>query len=151
MKIYRVHNITRWETAMEFHEADSQNNPTEWDIVNWFPYFLSHDQDTVHAEKVCAEICDFCMAALMFLTDHGTKARTHAHVEITYSPTLSIIRMWKALCLWPCASQVLWMLLIGKCTISAWTWVLAIMRCCYTHLICQYLEWILQLSVTQSV
>ena len=29
---------------------------------------LSHDQDTIHAENGCAEMCDFCLAALMFLT-----------------------------------------------------------------------------------
>ena len=37
---------------------------------------LSHDQDTIHAEKECAEMCDFCMAAMVFLTRHGIKART---------------------------------------------------------------------------
>ena len=40
---------------------------------------LSHDQDTIHAERGCVEMCNFCMAALMFLSGHGIKARTHAH------------------------------------------------------------------------
>ncbi len=65
-------------------------------------------------------MCDFCMAALMFLTGQGIKARTHACGEITHFPTGCIIRTWKALGLWPCASQALMMHLIGKCAISAW-------------------------------
>ncbi len=44
-------------------------------------------QDTNHTEKGCAEMSDFHMAALMFLTGHGIKARTHTHAEITYFPT----------------------------------------------------------------
>ena len=42
---------------------------------------LSHHQDTIHAEKGCAEMYNFCMAALMFLTGDAIKARTLAHVE----------------------------------------------------------------------
>ncbi len=61
--------------------------------------FLSHDQDTIHAEKGCAEMRDFCMAALMFFTGHGIKARTHAPAEIVHFPTQCIIRTWKALSL----------------------------------------------------
>ena len=30
---------------------------------------------TIHAEKRCEEMCDFGMAALMFVTGHGIKAR----------------------------------------------------------------------------
>ena len=43
---------------------------------------LSHDQDTIHAENRCVQMCDFCMVALMFLTGHGIKAKTHAHGEL---------------------------------------------------------------------
>ena len=50
--------------------------------------FLSHGQDTIHAEKGCAEMCDFHMAALMFLTSRGRKARTHAQAEIACSLVL---------------------------------------------------------------
>ncbi len=39
---------------------------------------LSHDQGTIHAEMVCVEMRNFYMAALMFLTGHGIKTRTHA-------------------------------------------------------------------------
>ena len=59
--------------------------------------FLSHQQDTVHAEEGCVEIQDFCMAALMFLTSHGIKVRIHALEEITHVTTLCIIRTWKVL------------------------------------------------------
>ena len=76
---------------------------------------LSPDQDTIHEEKGCTDMCDFCMAALMFLTGHGMKVRTHAHVEIAHSPTWCIIRTWKALCLQPHASQALLIHLGGKC------------------------------------
>ena len=62
--------------------------------------FLSHDRDTIHAEKGCAEMCKFRMAALLFLTGHGMRARTDAHAEIALK-----------------------MHLIGKCAISAWAWV----------------------------
>ena len=34
-----------------------------WEIHN----ILSHDQDTIQAEKGCAEMCDLHMAAFMFL------------------------------------------------------------------------------------
>ena len=43
---------------------------------------LSRDQDTIHAEKGCAELRDFCMAAIMFLTGHWIEARTHVHADI---------------------------------------------------------------------
>ena len=66
---------------------------------------LSYVQDTIHAEKGCAEMHDFCMAALMFCTGHGIKAGIHACTEITLFPKKCIIRTWKALSLWPCASQ----------------------------------------------
>ena len=42
------------------------------------------------------ELCNFHMAALMFLTGHGTKARTHACAEIAQFPTMCIIRTWEA-------------------------------------------------------
>ena len=87
---------------------------------------LSYGQDTIHAEKGCVEMLDFCMAALMFHTGHGTKARTHAHMEITHFQTQCNISTWKALGLQPHASQALMMQLIGKCMISAWIWVLTI-------------------------
>ncbi len=51
---------------------------------------------------------NFGMAALMFLTVHGIKARDYGLVEITPFPTWCIIRPWKALGLWPRASQALW-------------------------------------------
>ncbi len=73
---------------------------------------LSHDQNTIHAEKGCAEMYDLHMAALMFLTGHGIKARTHAHAEVAHLPTRCIIRTRKALGLWSHAS--LMMTLIGQ-------------------------------------
>ena len=63
-------------------------------------------------------------AALMFPTGHGIKARSYAHVEITHR---CIIRTWEARGLWSHASEALMMHLIGKCAISAWAWVLAIL------------------------
>ena len=65
---------------------------------------LSYDQDTLHVEQGCAEMYDFCMAALMFLTGHWTRC---------------IITTWKALSLQPRASEALVMHLAGKCVISA--------------------------------
>ena len=62
----------------------------------WTDQHLSHDQDTIHAEKGCAEMCDFCMATLMFLTGHGIMARTYACVEIAHFPMRCIIRTWEA-------------------------------------------------------
>ena len=76
---------------------------------------------TIHAEKGCAEICNFRMAASMFLRGHGIKARTHAHGEIAHFPTWCTIGTWKALSLQPHASQGLMMRLIGKCAFSALT------------------------------
>ena len=70
---------------------------------------------------------DVRMVALKFLTGHGINARTHADVEMAHFPTWGIIKTWKALSMRPCASQALMMHLIGKCVISAWTWVLAIL------------------------
>ncbi len=90
--------------------------------------FLFHDQNTILAEKGCVEKCDFHMAALMFLTGHGIKARMHAHAEIAHFPTRCIIRAWEALGLQRCASQVLMMHLIWKCAISTRAWVLAILN-----------------------
>ena len=81
--------------------------------------FLSHDHDTIHVEKGCVEMCDFHIAALVFLAGHGMKARTHAHAEITYFPTWCTIRARKALGLWLHASQAPIAHLIGKCVISA--------------------------------
>ncbi len=68
------------------------------------------------------------MAALMFLTSHWIKARTHAYAEIAHFPTWYIIRTWNVLCLWPHASQALMMHLTWKCAISTWAWVLAIIQ-----------------------
>ena len=70
---------------------------------------------------------DFHMAALMFLTGHGVKARTHACAEIAHFPTRCIIRTWDAVVLWPHPSQALMMNLIGKCSVSTWAWVLPIL------------------------
>ncbi len=95
-------------------------------IVHVFFNTLSHDRDTIHAEKRCAEMHDFHMAILMFLTGHGIKARTHAHAEIAHVPTRCIIRTWKALGLWLHAHQAPMMHLNGKFAISAWAWVLDI-------------------------
>ena len=67
-------------------------------------YVLCHDQDTIHAEKGCEEMCNFRMTVLMSLTGHEIKARTHTHGEMAQFPTWRIIRTWKALGLWPCAS-----------------------------------------------
>ena len=71
--------------------------------------YLSHDQDTIHAEKGCVEMRDSHMAALMYLTGHGIKARTHAHVEIAHFPTQCIIRAWESQGRGQSASQVLMM------------------------------------------
>ncbi len=60
---------------------------------------LSHDQDTIHAEKGCAEMRDFCISDLMFLTGHGIKAGAHACAEIAHFPSQCIFRTWKALSL----------------------------------------------------
>ena len=57
---------------------------------------------------------------------HGIKARTHACVEITHFPTRRIIRTWNALGLRPCASHARQMHLAGKCVISTWSGILAI-------------------------
>ena len=75
---------------------------------------LSHDKDTIHGEKRYVEMCDFCMVALMFLTGHGIKAKTHAHVEIAHLQTRCTIRTWKALSLQPHASHALVMHIIGE-------------------------------------
>ena len=50
---------------------------------------LSHDQDTLHAEKWCAEMRNFRMAALMCLMYpcHAIKAGAHVSVEITHFHT----------------------------------------------------------------
>ena len=76
---------------------------------------------------------DFCKVALMFLTGHGIKGRTHAHVEIAHFLTWCIIRTWEAqvagwgaFSLWPHTSRALMMHLIGKCVISTQIWDLAI-------------------------
>ena len=52
---------------------------------------LSHDQNTIHAEKGCAEMRNFHMAAVMFFTGHGIKARTFAHAEITHISQLGAL------------------------------------------------------------
>ena len=80
--------------------------------------------DTIHAERVYAETCNFCMAA--FLTGYGIKGRTHTHAKIAYFSTRCIIRTWKTLSLQIRASQVLMMHLVGKCADSARAWILAI-------------------------
>ena len=70
---------------------------------------------------------NFCMTALMFLTGHGKKARTHAHAEVAHLPTRCIIRAWEARGLRLSAFQVLMMHQVGKkCVISTWSWVLAL-------------------------
>ena len=100
----------------------------------YVPWCLFYDYDTIHAEKEWAEMYDFHMAALLVLTGHGIKARTHACAKITHFPPqckedwieLNCTRTWKALGLWPHASQALMMHLVGKCVISTWTWILAI-------------------------
>ena len=63
---------------------------------------------------------DFCMAALMFLTGHEIKARTHTCVKIAHFLTQRSIRTWKSLNLQPHASQALVMYLIGKCAFCAY-------------------------------
>ena len=67
----------------------------------------------------------FHMAALMFFTSHGIKARTHAHTEITHFPMRCTIRTWEALGCRLSAFQVLMVHRVGKCVISTWAWVLA--------------------------
>ena len=58
---------------------------------------LFHDQGTIHAEKRCAEMYDFCMGALMFPTGQGIKARTHAYAEIAHFP----MHHWNLESTWP--------------------------------------------------
>ncbi len=77
-------------------------------------------------KKGCVEMCNFHMAAFMFLTGHGIKARTQACVEIAHFPSWCVIRTWKALSLWRCAFQVMMMHLTEKCAVFTWAWVLAI-------------------------
>ena len=72
-------------------------------------------------------MCDFRMAALMFLTGHEIEARNHACVEIAHFLTWCIIKTWKVLDLRPRAFQALMMYLFGKCAISARAWVFVIM------------------------
>ncbi len=81
---------------------------------------------TIHAEKGRAEMHEFCMAALMFLTGHEIKVRTHAHAKIAHILTSCIIRTLKALGLRPHAFQALVIHLVGKCAISTRAWFLAI-------------------------
>ncbi len=66
------------------------------------------------------------MAASMFLSGHGIKAKTHDHADITYFPIGCISTAWEAQGHRPSAFQALVMHLVGKCAISAWAWVLAI-------------------------
>ena len=93
----------------------------------WVLTIYPMTQDTVHAEKGYVEMLDFHVAALLFLTGHGIKSRTHACAEITHLPNWCTIRAWKALGLWPRSPQALPIHLIRKCAISAWAWVLAIL------------------------
>ena len=93
-------------------KADIQKRKTlRWSVKTCL---LSHDQDTIHAENGCAEIHDLYLTALMFLTGHGIRARTHSHVEITHFPTWCTTRTWTALGLRLRASHALMMLLVGK-------------------------------------
>ena len=87
-------------------------------------------------KKVCAEMRNFYMVALMFLTGHGIKARTHVRAEIAHFLIQCIIRTWKALSLWPHDFQALMMHLVGKYTNSTWTWVLATI-CPFNNELCQ--------------
>ncbi len=57
---------------------------------------------------------------------HGIKARAYAHAEIAHFPTQCIMRTWKVLGMQPHVSQALMMHLGGKCAISAWAWIFAI-------------------------
>ena len=51
-------------------------SPIKYDLMllGQMQHRLSHDQDTIHAKKGCEEMCNFYMAALMFLTGHGIEA-----------------------------------------------------------------------------
>ena len=51
------------------------------DTIEELSNLLSHNQDTVHAENRCVEMCNFCMVDLLFLTGHGIKAGTHANAK----------------------------------------------------------------------
>ena len=64
------------------------------EYINNRKKLLSHDQYTRHADKGCAEMHNFCMATLMFLTGHGIKAKTHGCAEIAHFPTRYMIRTW---------------------------------------------------------
>ena len=72
---------------------------------------------------------DFDMAALMFRTGHGIRARPHSPAEIGHFPNWCIIRAREARGRRASAFQALMMHLVGKCVISAQAWVLAI----FTH------------------
>ena len=61
-------------------------------------------------------MCDFCMAALMLLTGHGIKARTHTHTEIARFPMWCINRAWEARGCRLGAFQVLMMHRVGMCS-----------------------------------
>ncbi len=63
---------------------------------------------------------------LMFLTGNGIKTRTHACKEHCTFPNQVNHQNLGALGLRSCASHALMMHLVGKCAISAWAWVLAI-------------------------
>ena len=106
-----------------FRESTAQ---CEFHLLMVLKYTLPHDQDTIHAEKGGVEMCDYCIATLMFLTGHGIAARTHAHVEIGHFITRCFIRAWEAWGQRLSASQALMMHFIGKCPISKWAWFLAI-------------------------
>ena len=116
--------------------------------ISWSPFHSNHwhqpnhctcykayrdmfprDQDTILAEKGCLEMLDFRMAALMFLTGHGIKARTHTHAEIAHFPTRCIIRTRKAPNLRRLASPTLMMHLIGKCASNAFKTNCSLCRC----------------------
>ena len=113
-------HMVQW--AYGYHTASGLvNHYTDQQVKYWsylpqgcFLAFLSHDQDTIHAEKACAEMHDFCMAAVVFLTGHGIKARTHAHAEITHFLMRGIIRTWKALSLQPRTFRPWWCTSLGN-------------------------------------
>ena len=126
----QISNPPNWPFSL--HWMHWRGDPWTRDIVKSFSFemgALFHDQDTIRAEKRCADMHNFCMAALVFLTLHGMKARTHDYVEIAHFPTQCIIRTWKVLGLWPRVSQALVMHQVGRCAISTWAWVLAIISC----------------------
>ena len=107
--IYPIANQTKWGTICIF--------------LGYVFTFLSHDQNTIHAERGCVEMCNFCLAGLIFLMigilGHEVKARTHTYAEIMHFPMRCIISAWEAWGRRLSVFEVMMMHQAGKCVILA--------------------------------